>query len=277
MEKITSRKNPLIRHMRELKDSAQKRRETGEFLCEGARLCRDAALYGTEILVCLYTARAGERYGEYLAPILKAAGEVKIIDEPVAELLSDTRQNQGVFCLCKRQEVLLSFGNMPYRGQCVVLENIQDPGNLGGILRTAEALGIGQVVLLGSSPDPLSPKVLRASMGAVLRSPIFFAGDARELAGSLKRHGYLLLSAVADRDAESVLNLDLSSGINAVFIGNEGAGLTDGTKGLCDRQITVPMPGRAESLNASAAATILMWELSRKGDAYGQKSILDLA
>lgn len=149
-------------------------------------------------------------------------------------------------------------------GSCAVLEDLQDPGNLGTILRTAEALGIGRVVLLGDCCDPLSPKALRASMGAVFRLGLSLERSRQGLFSRLRGEGFRLLASVPDSAALPVTEVDFSQGPCAVFIGNEGNGLSQETISQCQR-VTIPMAGRAESLNASAAATILLWEMARAG------------
>lgn len=263
---ITSRQNPLARRAAALAGDPEKRREERRFLCEGARLCQDAALSGVKLEACFFTEQAREKYGKYLEPALRVCGEGFQISEPVAALLSSTKTSQGVFCLCGLPETLRYglTGPAPQEN-CLVLEGLQDPGNLGTVLRTAEALGVERVFLLGSCCDPLSPKALRASMGAVFRAKLSVEPDPEKLAGFLKGHGYLLHGAVPDRRAVPATALDFSKGLHAVLIGNEGNGLTEEAIALCDDLVTIPMGGRAESLNASAAATILLWEMKRRG------------
>lgn len=270
MEKITSRQNPLVKRAAALARDGEKRREEGRFLCEGARICRDAALSGVEIEACFFTPRARERYGEYLDPVLRACGKGVEISEPVAALLSGTKTPQGVFCLCGWPGTLQGgvIGFAPQES-CLVLENLQDPGNLGTVLRTAEALGMRRVFLLGDCCDPLSPKALRASMGAVFRVELPQERSPERLKALLERYGYRLHAAVPERTAEKVTDVDFSQGLHAVFIGNEGNGLTQETIALCHDRVTIPMEGRAESLNASAAATILLWEMCRNGTKGG--------
>lgn len=259
METITSRRNPLVRSAAALLGSPRERRQRREFLCEGARLCRDAAVSGVEIKSCFFTAPAREKYREYLEPVLNAAGSAYVVEEPVAQLLSDTKHHQGVFCLCAWPKgAAVAPG-----GPGLVLENIQDPGNLGTILRTAEALGRFRVFLLGDCCDPLSPKALRASMGAAFRLWPEAWDSPAGLLDMLAAQGYHTHGAVPAAAAVPVTEIDFSSGRHAVAIGNEGSGLTGETAGLCGDLVTIPMGGRAESLNAAAAATVLLWELSR--------------
>ena len=263
--RITSRQNPLIRRAAALLRDGQERRERGRFLCEGARLCRDAVLSGIEIETCFYTEQAEKRYGEYLAPILAVCQEHYEIEEHVAALLSSTKASQGVYCVCRIPARLgRSCSEADFAGRnLLVLESLQDPGNLGTVLRTAEALGVEEIVLLGQCADVLSPKVLRASMGAVFRGRLVLESDAEELCKLLKEQNYLLHAAVPDRAAREITAVDFFTGRHAVFIGNEGNGLSERALALCDDRVTIPMEGRAESLNASAAATILLWEMRR--------------
>ncbi len=269
MERITSRRNPLVRSAAALLGSSRERRERREFLCEGARLCRDAAASGVKIKTCFFTPRAREKYRGYLERILGAAESVYMIEDPVAGLLSDTKSPQGIFCLCAWPRQAANNGQTAPDEPCLVLENLQDPGNLGTILRTAEALGRFRVFLLGDCCDPLSPKALRASMGAAFRLWPEGAASAEELLWRLKNEGYSIHGAVPAETARPVTGIDFTRGRHTVVIGNEGSGLTRETAGLCHDLITIPMGGRAESLNASAAATVLLWELLRRGESDG--------
>lgn len=262
--RITSRQNPTARKAAALARDPDVRRKERLFLCEGARLCRDAVLSGIEVETCFFTGQSREKYGEYLGPVLSACRESYLIEEHVAALLSSTKTPQGLFCVCRWPGTLQTgvIGFAPRRS-CLVLENIQDPGNLGTTLRTAEALGVRRIFLLGDCCDPLSPKALRASMGAVFRAELSTEASGRRLKELLERYGYRLHAAVPDAGARRVTEIDFSKGLHAVFIGNEGNGLAPETVSLCHDRITIPMGGRAESLNASAAATILLWEMCR--------------
>lgn len=263
METITSRQNKIVREAASLASSGEERRARREFLCEGARLCQDAARSGVKILRCFFTGEAKEKYASYLEPVLAVSGESYLVADHVAQLLSSTKNSQGVYCQCAWPESL--SGEQPAENCCAVLENLQDPGNLGTILRTAEALGFQHVYLLGDCCDPLSPKALRASMGATFRVGLVVEPSREKLCGQLKAQGRTLLASVPDSTALPVTTVDFSHGKWAVFIGNEGNGLTSETIALCHHRVTIPMAGRAESLNASAAATILLWEMARAG------------
>ena len=253
---ITSRKNPIIKEAASLINSAEKRRATSSFIVEGARLIRDAALSGTKIFRLFYTESSYGKYKIYIDEATKKADEAYVIEEHIADLLSSTKSTQGIFAVCSMNRESIS----EIKGKILVLENIQDPSNIGGIFRTAEALGIGTLLLCGECCDIYSPKVLRGSMGAIFRMNFVLVDSASSLKKLLCKHDYKLFGAVPDSDAVKITDL-IYNEKTAVAVGNEGNGLTDELKNLCDSLITIPMLGRAESLNAATAAAIIMWEM----------------
>ncbi|MDR2752881.1 MAG: RNA methyltransferase, partial [Oscillospiraceae bacterium] len=182
-----------------------------------------------------------------------------------AQKLASTQNPQGVFGTFKSLNAQPHAQPMPEHSQAAkphhrwaALENVQDPGNLGAIARTAEALGIDGLVVFGGC-DTYHPKALRASMGALLRLPVAQTDD---LPAWLRRTPLPCYAAVPDASAQPAVRVDFSQG-GVVVIGNEGIGLSDEAIAACDSRVTIPMPGRAESLNAAAAATILLWEMVR--------------
>ncbi|MDF1495936.1 TrmH family RNA methyltransferase [Caproiciproducens sp. CPB-2] len=260
---ITSRQNEIIKHAARLSSTAGFRREEGLFLAEGARLCRDAAQSGVGIRTLFYTAQAGERYADYLGEIQPAAEESYLVEPHVAALLSDTKSPQGIFCVCRMRAGTEKLEAMEPGLHYLGLENIQNPANLGAVLRTAEALGIGGVLLGGSCCDVYSPKVLRASMGAVFRLPFYVGAELASAIGFLNGRGFVTLAAVPDSSAQKVTEVGFRKP-TVLFVGNEGNGLTSAAVAACSGSVTIPMLGRAESLNASASAAILMWEMMRE-------------
>lgn len=256
---ITSRKNQLIKDTAALLTSVSQREDTSSYLAEGARLVEDAALSGVKILKLFYTPTAEKKYADYIAPAADNADEIYIVEDHVASLLSSTKSTQGVFAQCAYGENLTENKLV---GKIIVLENIQDPSNMGNMLRTAEALGIQSVLLCGDCCDVTSPKVLRASMGAVYRMNFVKAKLPAEASAVLKKEGYRLYGAVPSDKAELITKLDFSGKVT-VAIGNEGNGLTEDFKNICDGLVTIPMAGRAESLNAATAAAIVMWEMTK--------------
>lgn len=255
---LTSRDNPLVKECAKLLSDAKYRRRAGKFAVEGARLCADAAVSGVTLEAALVTAAAKSRYAAQWQAVEAVAARVYEMSDTVARLLSDTGSPQGMVCLCAASEPQ-AVAVRP-DGVYVALEDVQDPGNMGTVIRTAEALGVDGLILSRGCCDIYNPKVLRASMGGVFRMPMMVADD---FCGELKTLSAILpvLACVVDRDAEKLTALSLGGAV--AVIGNEGNGLSAAAVAACDRRVTIPMAGRAESLNASMAAGILMWELCR--------------
>lgn len=175
IEKITSRKSSVVKNAAALLQKAENRSEAGLFMAEGARLCADAARSQTEIAACFFTENAAKKYKDYLDSVLKQAEHAYCIEEHIASMLSDTKNPQGIFCVCRMPKrradglpVSAKPDTRPYH-HVLVMENIQDPSNMGNVLRTAEALGVRHLALVGACCDVYAPKVLRGSMGAVFR------------------------------------------------------------------------------------------------------------
>lgn len=253
---ISSRKNNIIKDVKELQESAKKRSEKGLFVLEGARLCYDAVRTKTGIFRLLYTKKAYEKYKNYIDPIKEKAKEIYIIEEHVEGVISKTKTSQGVFLVCEIPQEKAEI-----KGKILVMENVQDPVNVGTILRSGEALGIETFVFLGQCADAFSPKVTRGSMGAIFRLNILNYDNLDLLISDLSRENYDLYAAVPDDTAIKINTIKFKDK-SAVFIGNEGNGLTE----ECINKVlnvTIPMLGRAESLNASSAATVVMWEMVR--------------
>ena len=158
LEIIKSRKNEEIKLAAKLVDSASFRREKGMFVVEGARLCRDAALSNVEIISAYFTEAAQTKYNDYITQIIQECRSYRLIEEHVADALSATKHNQGVFCVCRIPEQHHSMMDMKASGTYIALEQIQDPANLGSVLRTAEALGVSGVLFLGDCCDISQPQ-----------------------------------------------------------------------------------------------------------------------
>lgn len=261
-EIITSKENPAVKHAAKLLKSAKFRRQEKMFLVEGIRLCRDAAFSSVKILQLFYTQEALEKYSQDVEMLSKRAEKTFLLSQHLANGLSDTVTPQGVFCVCAMLDKTDCLDTMDASGHLLGLEDIQDPSNLGTILRTAEALGVNGVLLTRGCCDVYSPKVLRGSMGAVFRLSLVIVEAMPQILDTLNRKGFVSMAAVPDREAVPVTQVRFSSP-SIVLVGNEGNGLQLETIQACQQKITIPMLGRAESLNASVAASLLMWEMMR--------------
>ena len=261
MTSLSSRDNPLVKDFVRLCSDRGYREQSGRIAIEGSRLCRDALSSGLAPESIFITRDALEKYKE--ADIILGSGApVYEITGPVAAKMADTKNPQGIFLTAFVLDKKLRFTKIDIGGAYIALENLQDPGNMGTILRTAEALGLDGVIMSADCADIYSPKVLRGTMGAAFRLPSYETENIADTLTELSQKGMKTVASVADRSASSVLKADLHGGVVAV-IGNEGNGLTDSCIAACNIRVTIPMGGRAESLNASAAASILMWEISK--------------
>lgn len=257
MEKITSKNNTLIKDTKKLFTSSKYRYEKGMFVLEGARLCFDVlnSVYETEFL--LFTEDMLSKYGDRIESLSGVCKSSYIITPEISEKLSETKSPQGIFACVKMDlKKRVVAGN-----KIIVLDNVQDPSNVGAIIRSAEALGIDTIITYRGC-DIYNPKAIRASMGGVLRMNICPVSDLCSELKTLKSKGFMIYSTVPDREAKHITELDFSLP-SACIIGNEANGVEDEVKAVSDMLITIPMLGRAESLNASVAASITMWEMLR--------------
>ncbi len=257
MRAVESKDNPLIRHMSRLAGDKKYRRTQDEMVCEGEKLLREALQSGVPVREVVL-AREREFDESLLAQAQARGTRLTLAPEKLLRGLSNVDSPQGlVFCCARPMSTLDAL-----RGarRLVLLDGLQDPGNLGTIIRTADAFALDGIILCEGCVDPTSPKVVRATMGAVFRMPIAVSG-LRQAADFVHGLGLPLYAAALEPDSVPVTGVQLREA--AVIIGNEGHGVTPEALSLCDRSIIIPMAGRAESLNASVAASILMYEMSR--------------
>ena len=251
---ITSKHNPAVMLARELLRSAAKRRQTGLFAIEGVKLAREFAQRGGAFEFVLATGRN--------IPVIEAFGDVTLYslsDELLAYVASESAP-QGVVCVCSASPPPQFAAD----NDVLILCGIQDPGNLGTILRTAAAFGVRDVFADGECADVYSPKTLRASMGAAFAVDVRESGDTAALVASLRAQGYATLAAAlrAGRIMRPAEAFAAFPGKRALLLGSEGRGLPDELVAACDAAVRIPMRGM-ESLNVAVAAGILMWEMGR--------------
>lgn len=262
METITSVKNERVKAAAKLVSSAKARREAGLFVLEGLRLCMDVPRSGLRCTQLYVSTEFCEKHASEFEELSAVSDEVYLVNDAVLERLSDTRTPQGVCAVVRRREreSLLSSEKMGAETKLVLLDNVQDPANLGAIARTAEALGISGLLVSGGC-DIYSPKALRASMGALLRLPVEEC-EARSAVEAAKEAGVSTFASTPDAGAVPVTEADFTSP-TLMVVGNEANGVSPTVMEACDTRVTIPMAGRAESLNAAAAAAILLWEMCR--------------
>lgn len=256
--RITSASNPIIKEIRALMDK-KGRQESGLFLIEGYRLVKDALDSGGSIKYLI----ASDGFINKSGNILSNFSYIKLINltDGLFERLSDTQSPQGLMAVAEIplydvESILQTLKKV------IVLENIQDPGNLGTIIRTADACGFNAIILSKNCVDPYNSKVVRSTMGSLFHFPVLSVEDIHHTVKKLKNNG-LKIAAAHIRDAIPAWEADLSDSV-AIVIGNEGNGLTDEMLQSSDFAVIIPMLGKAESLNASAAASILLYESMRQ-------------
>ena len=246
-QRITSRKNPFLQHVKKLLSSRKAREEAGLFVSDGTKLLAEAVTYfpGLDTVILSDGIQA------------EVPDSVKRIRVPgdVMESISPMQSPQGALFLCRLPEKTA----VTAKPGMLVLDGIQDPGNLGTMLRTADALEI-PVVLLEGCADPYSHKVVRSSMGAVFRTPVV-QSTWTQLQAVCKETGIpFAVTALSDR-ASDIRDADLSK--MAVVIGSEGQGVRKEILEAADAELIIPMNPRCESLNAAVAATIVMWQMKK--------------
>lgn len=256
LDTITSKNNQLIKDTKKLLTSSKHRTSAGAFVLEGARLCFDVlnSVYRPEYL--LITEKAAQKYEEKFNQLAAVSKNAFYISEDVAAKLSQTENAQGIFAVCK-----MHVSQSAVSGKKIIaLDHVQDPSNVGAIIRTAEALGIDSLILHNCC-DIYNDKVLRASMGSVLRANLVLTADLQKTLEELK-HEFRIYSTVPLIGAAKITDIDFTVP-SVCVIGNEANGVAENIKSISDALITIPMLGRAESLNAGVAASITMWEMMR--------------
>ena len=271
---ITSSQNPKLKLVRALLGRAKERREAGAFVAEGVRLVEEAVNSNWGFRFAIYDETLNER-GKSQVESLKSRGvECDEVLPSLMKSLSDTETSQGILAV-------LSFTQLPitnYPTFLLIPDQIRDPGNLGALIRSADAAGVDAVLIPPETTDPFAPKVVRAGMGAHFRLPILSMGweEIRQLlAGSASHltrqdesnpsgatHPRMRVM-LADMEGESCWETDLRRPL-ALIVGGEAEGASEQARRLASQKISIPMAGRAESLNAAAAGSVLMFEVVRQ-------------
>ena len=249
MENITSRKNRIICHFRSIAGDREYRYSCGEYVCDGLKTLREALHCGAQLCCVLWKEKAEEvelpesvvqytapaELFEYASPLKSSGGPVFTVKMP------------------KRDE------NFKLE-RAIVLENLQDPGNVGTVIRTANAFNIDAVILVGACADLYNPKTVRASMGAIFRQRVLTMSIA-ELDELMQKQALPLFGAALSDKAADLRNVETHRA--CVSIGSEGRGLSPELLDVCGGEIIIPMNPESESLNAAVAASVIMWEMSK--------------
>ncbi|MHC1748794.1 MAG: TrmH family RNA methyltransferase [Cellulosilyticaceae bacterium] len=253
---ITSMQNPIIKNITLLKHKKSERKKQNLFIIEGIRSVNEIPAH-YEVAYYITT-------DEFDIDQIKHFNEERwiVVTDEIYKAISDTMTPQGVMAIVKIHEYsLMDITNKP-NPFYLVLENIQDPGNLGTIIRTAYGFGVDAVFLTKGCCDLYSPKTVRSTMGAVFHVPIIMDVMIEECLTWFKEKE-IKIYATALEDSEPIFKKNFTTG-GALVIGNEGNGISEVVRELADEKISIPMPGGLESLNASIAASICMYEIMKQ-------------
>jgi len=255
---ITSSANGKVKQVMNLIKKAKARNESGLFVSEGLRIFKEIPREQIDsIFVSESFLKEEER--KHLIDGMK----YEVLTDEVFQVMSDTKTPQGILALVKQHAYTLEdLTRVPGPAFLMILENIQDPGNLGTIIRAGEGAGITGVLMNSTTADIYNPKVIRSTMGSVFRVPFAYTDDLAASILQLKNKGIKLYAAhLNGRNNYEKEDYTVDTGF---LIGNEANGLTEDTAGLADAYIKIPMMGSVESLNAAVAASVLMFETARQ-------------
>ena len=263
---ITSANNQQLKQVSALLKKSKERREKKAFVVEGPKMVAEAP---TESLKAVYVAESYEKNPENQALLKELAGKCKdsnAIFETVADgvfkNVSDTQTPQGIMAVVAMPEYHLEQLLDGRQTHLLILESIQDPGNLGTMVRTGEGAGITGIIMNKTTVDLFNPKTIRSTMGSIYRIPFYITEDLSKTMDILKKEGVSLYAAhLKGKQYYTEENYTKACGF---LIGNEGNGLSDEIANQADTYIKIPMEGKVESLNAAISATLLMYEANRQ-------------
>ena len=247
-ERITSRKNPLLQQVKKLLSSRKTREEAGLFVADGTKLLEEAVRFFPGLQTVILT-------DGVQANIPEGVREIRVPAD-VMESISPMASPQGALFICALPE---KQAFVPKPGM-LLLDGLQDPGNVGTIWRTADAFGADGIFLLPGCAEPWSPKTLRSTMGASFRLPLW-EGSLEGLKALLDKEGIPLYATALREDTADIRDMDLSRA--AVVIGSEGKGVSEAVLDASARTIKIPMTEKCESLNAASAGTVVLWQMSQ--------------
>ncbi len=252
---ITSSSNPRIKEIKELLKKKSARNSKGKFIVEGLRGVKEIPTNK----VTIETLVVGNKISEELYKDIHCK-EILEVDSKILDDVTDTINSQGILAIVAKPNV--SLENIDTTGNILILENLQDPGNLGTIIRSAHAFNFKSVLLTKGTVDLYSPKVVRATMSSLFYVDVVTDHEISEYIEYLKQKDIKIYVTALKDDAKSIKDIEFDKN-QALIIGNEGNGVSDYCLNNSDCAMIIPMPGAAESLNASIAASICMYEISK--------------
>ena len=259
MQTITSKDNELIKHIRKLKDKKY-RDESNEYVVEGVKLVEEAVKENAkikQIIVCEDTTRTYEIPTHIMLEIAKY--ECIYVSDKIFNIITQVTNPQGIMAIIEKnaQDTQIDYT----QDIIVALDDVQDPGNLGTILRTVDSIGLNQIIVSKGTADAFNSKVVRSTMGAIFRIKIIEVENlAQEIKEMRKHHLKLMVTSLQTKN--SIYDIDFNKKI--IVIGNEANGVSKEIQDMADEKAKIPMLGRTESLNASVAAGVVMYEYVRQ-------------
>lgn len=258
IKKITSTKNPLIKSIMKIKKEDSKA-SGGKIFFEGRKICDEAFEAGINIEYLLVDE---EYYETGKMSDLNFDGQIYVLSDEAFDKISYSRKHGEIAGVAQngiyefqRDKTRIFAGRD--KGMYLVCENVQDPGNFGNIIRSAEAFGFSGILFTKENANPFNEKVIRASMGSVFHIPLIYSKDMKNALTDMKKLGFTVYGT--DIKGESIENLSVNDKKVAVVLGNEGSGMSLEAKLLCDKLLRIPMTGRTESLNVAGAASIICY------------------
>ena len=256
---ITSTSNARVKELVQLQKKSKVRNEQGVFLVEGVKMYQEIP---QEQLVKVYVSETFADKQKEEINRLKDRRKLEYLSDHVFQYVSDTKTPQGILCVVRQSTYCLEDILEAEDAHLLVLDNLQDPGNLGTILRTAEGAGVTGIIISKESVDIYNPKVIRSTMGSIYRVPFVYVEDLKEAIAKVKAHG--IFTYAAHLDGKNSYDKEDYTKKTAFLIGNEGNGLRKEIADLADTWIRIPMQGQVESLNAAIATSVLKFETARQ-------------
>lgn len=266
MQVITSKDNSIIKHIKKLKEKKY-RDENNEYIIEGIKLIKEAIQEKAkikQIIICEDCEKNLEIDKELIYEIAKE--NCIYVTKKIFESITDVTNPQGILAIIEKNNIEVQINNniqeINLKEDIIVaLDGVQDPGNLGTILRTVDSIGLTQILVSKDTADSYNPKVVRSTMGAIFRINIIEVEDLQETLKEIKKNKFKVMVTALDAD-NSIYNVDYNK--KAIIIGNEANGVSKEIQAMADEKVKIPMLGKTESLNAAVAAGIMIYEYVRR-------------
>lgn len=259
MQVISSKDNDLIKHIKKLKDKKY-RDESNEYIIEGVKLIEEAVNENAKIkkiIICEDTTRTYEIPTHIMYEIAKY--ECVYVTDKIFNSITQVTNPQGIMAIIEKEN---ADGEIDYTQDIIVaLDDVQDPGNLGTILRTVDSIGLNQIIVSKGTADAFNSKVVRSTMGAIFRVKIIEVESLPQAIKEMRRHHFKLM--VTSLQTENSI-YDIQFNKKIIVIGNESNGVSKEIQEMADEKAKIPMIGKTESLNASVAAGVVMYEYVRQ-------------